>query len=116
MTLFEKLGGREAIAAVVDNFYKRVLADDRINGFFKETDMEKQLRHQTAFVAFALGGPKYSGKSMEKAHEGMNLQPEHFNSVAGHLADALADLGVGKEDIDTVISTVATLKDAILYK
>jgi hemoglobin len=116
MTLYEKLGGKEAISAVVDEFYKRVLADDLINGFFKETDMEKQRQHQTAFISFALGGPKYSGKSMEKAHEGMNLQPEHFNAVARHLTGALAHLGVLEADIDQVLTTVATLKDAILYK
>ena len=115
-SLYEKLGGQEAIAAVVDNFYERVLADDSINHFFANTDMEKQRRHQTAFISYALGGAEYTGKSMEKAHEGMNLQPEHFNAVAKHLGDSLAHLNVSPEDIDAVLTRVATLKDAILYK
>jgi hemoglobin len=54
-TLYEKLGGKEMIAQVVDSFYKKVLADDRINQFFANTDMEKQRRHQTAFISYALG-------------------------------------------------------------
>lgn len=117
MSLYEKLGGEEAISAVVENFYKRVLADDTVNGFFANTDMDKQRRHQSSFISFALGGPKqYSGKSMEKAHEGMNLQPAHFNAIATHLAAALADFNVPQEQIDEVINHVATLKDAILYK
>ena len=116
-SLYEKLGGKEAISAVVDNFYDRILADDSINHFFANTDMEKQRRHQAAFISFALGGPnQYSGTSMEKAHAGMNLQPEHFNAVANHLAAALADFKVSPADIDAVISQVATLKDSILYK
>lgn len=67
--------GEEAIAKVVDYFYSElVLKDDSVNHFFQDIDMEKQRRHQTKFISFALGGPnQYSGQSMAKAHEGMNL-------------------------------------------
>lgn len=90
--LYEKVGGEEAIAKVVDYFYNElVLKDEMVNQFFEGVDMEKQKSHQTKFISFALGGPKnYSGKSMAKAHEGMNLQPEHFNAITTHLHDALA--------------------------
>lgn len=56
-TLYEKLGGEQAIKQVVDDFYTRVLADDTVKSFFAHTDMEKQRRHQTAFISFALGSP-----------------------------------------------------------
>ncbi|MDD9267355.1 group 1 truncated hemoglobin [Paenibacillus sp. GCM10023248] len=116
-TLYDKLGGEQAIGKVVDYFYELILADDTINDFFKNTDMEKQRKHQTKFISFALGGPnQYSGLSMAKAHTGMNLQPEHFQAVAGHLANALAHFGVPQSDIDQVIGHVAALKDDILYK
>ena len=79
-SLYEKVGGEEAISKVVDYFYSElVLKDATVNQFFQNTDMEKQRSHQSKFISFALGGPKqYTGKSMAKAHEGMNLQPEHF--------------------------------------
>ncbi|HWO96589.1 MAG TPA: group 1 truncated hemoglobin [Bacillus sp. (in: firmicutes)] len=117
-TLYEKVGGEEAIAKVVDYFYNElVLKDETVNQFFENTDMEKQRRHQTKFISFALGGPnQYSGKSMAKAHEGMNLQPEHFDAIAKHLHDALARFGVSEADIDTALTKVATLRDDILYK
>jgi hemoglobin len=115
-TLFEKIGGQSVMATAVDEFYKRVLADDTVNHFFKDTDMEKQRRHQTAFLSFALGGPAYTGRSMEKAHEGMNIQPEHFDAIAGHLAATLADLGIEQADIDEVLNRVGSLRDDILYK
>lgn len=91
-TLFERIGGEEAVAKVVDYFYEElVLKDETVNHFFKDTDMKKQRRHQTKFISYALGGPnQYSGASMAKAHEGMNLQPEHFNAIAKHLDQALA--------------------------
>ncbi len=116
MTLYEKVGGQEAVKEIVDDFYQRVLADDTVNYFFDRTDMEKQRRHQTAFISYALGGPQYSGRSMEKAHAGLNLQPEHFDAIAKHLGEALADRNLPQEDINTVLNQVATLKDAVLYK
>lgn len=117
-TLFERIGGEEAVAKVVDYFYEeRVLKDETVNHFFKDTDMKKQRRHQTKFISYALGGPnQYSGASMAKAHEGMNLQPEHFNAIAKHLDRALAHFGVNDTDIDAALSNVSSLKDDILYK
>jgi hemoglobin len=116
--LYEKVGGEEAIAKVVDYFYNElVLKDETVNQFFEGVDMEKQKSHQTKFISFALGGPKnYTGKSMAKAHEGMNLQPEHFNAIATHLHDALAHFDVPESDIDTALTRVASLRDDILYK
>jgi hemoglobin len=117
-SLYEKIGGEEAIGKVVDYFYSElVLQDESVRHFFEETDMEKQRIHQTKFISFALGGPnQYSGQSMAKAHQGMNLQPEHFNAIANHLHDALAHFGVEESDIDQALSKVATLKDDILYQ
>lgn len=117
-SLYEKLGGEEAIEKVVDYFYSElVLKDETVNQFFKGTDMEKQRRHQTKFISFALGGPnQYSGKSMAKAHEGMNLQPEHFDAIAKHLHDALAHFGVSETDIQQALTKVASLRDDVLHK
>jgi hemoglobin len=113
-TLYEKLGGKEAIESVVDVFYKKVIADDRINQFFKHTDMEQQRRHQTAFIAYALGGPQYTGRSMEKAHEGMHLQESHWDAVVELLAESLKEKGVSDEDIGTIAENLLPLKPHIL--
>ena len=90
-SLYEKLGGQPAVERIVNDFYKLVLADDTVNEFFAHTDMEKQRRHQTAFISYALGATnQYKGRSMELAHAGLNLQPEHFNAIAKHLGEAMA--------------------------
>src|SRR5918998_824247 len=116
-TLYEKMGGESAIKEMVDDFYRDVLADEIVSHFFDHTDMEKQRRHQTAFISYALGGSEqYSGRSMEKAHEGLNLQPEHFDAIVKHLNEALAVHGVSPEDMNAVSDRVLTLKDAVLYK
>ncbi len=116
-TLYEKLGGQQALERIVDDFYKGILADDTINDFFAHTDMDLQRRHQTAFISYALGGSEqYTGRSMEKAHTGLNLQAEHFDAILKHLSEALAMHGVSPEDINTVLARVSTLEDAVLYK
>lgn len=114
--LYEKLGGQATIEQVVDDFYKRVLADDTVNHFFAHTDMQKQRRHQTAFISYALGGPQYTGRSMEKAHEGLHLQPEHFDAIVKHLGDTLAAHGVSQEDISVIAARIGTLREAVLNK
>ncbi|MGY3717796.1 group I truncated hemoglobin [Sutcliffiella cohnii] len=117
-TLYEKIGGEEAIETVVDYFYNElVLKDETVKHFFDETDMEKQRRHQTKFISFALGGPnQYTGKSMEKAHEGMDIQERHFEAIVKHLHAALAQFQVPVDDIEKALNKVGTLKDSILNK
>ena len=117
-SLYEKIGGEEAISKVVDYFYNElVLKDDAVNHYFQYTDMEKQRAHQAKFISFALGGPeKYTGKSMAKAHEGMNLQPEHFQAISSHLQEALDHFDIEKADIDTALKKIASLREDILYR
>ena len=56
-TLYEKLGGANAIDAVVDKFYDYMLADTNINHFFKNTNMNKQRMRQKQFITMITGGP-----------------------------------------------------------
>ena len=55
-SLFEQIGGAPAVEAAVDIFYKKVLADTRVNHFFETVDMDKQRFKQKAFLTFAFGG------------------------------------------------------------
>ncbi|WNC14302.1 group 1 truncated hemoglobin [Brevibacillus brevis] len=116
-TFYEKYGGEQTISKVVDYFYDLVLSDETVNRFFENTDMEKQRKHQTKFISYALGGPnQYTGQSMAKVHTGMNLQPVHFDAIVRHLRDALAHFGVNESDIGDALAKVEALRDDILYK
>lgn len=101
-TLFEKLGGAEAVDLAVDKFYARVLADDRVKQFFVDTDMQKQREHQKAFLTYAFGGSgQYNGRYMREAHEELvtkqGLAEEHFDAIAEDLLATLKDMGVSEE-------------------
>ncbi len=119
-TLYERLGGSDAIDASVDIFYEKVLADPLLIPFFAHTDMVKQKRMQRAFLTMAFGGPgNYNGRNMREAHtksveQGMG--DEHFDAVVGHLAATLKQLGVGDDDINDVAEVANSIRDDVLNK
>lgn len=113
--LFDRIGGKAALSAVVDDFYRRVLADDLLAPLFRGIDMAVQRRHQVAFLAFALGGPnEYTGRTMKAAHAGRGITAEHFVAVAGHLQGALQTAGVAAAEIDRILATAGSLQGEIV--
>ncbi len=116
-SLFTRLGGSEAIAAVVQQFYERVLADPELKPFFARTNLTWLKLRQNQFFVQALGGPlEYKGKSMKLAHSRMEIEPRHFQRVAGHLSETLASLHVPKSLIGEVMTAVASLEPDIVTK
>lgn len=116
-TLFDKLGGQQGLEQVVDEFYKRIMADNTLNQFFAHTNIDKQRQKQVAFFAKIFDGPdQYNGRSMDTTHTGMNLQQQHFDAIAKHLSEALTVRGVSSDDANTALARVSGLKDAILNK
>lgn len=114
-TIYEDIGGQEALIAVVDDFYVRVLADPELAGFFAGTNMPRLKGMQVEFFAAALGGPDaYRGRSMKDVHRGRGIGRTHFDLVAGHLTGALTAAGVPPETVDTIIGTIAPLADDIV--
>lgn len=114
-TLYERLGGEDSIEAVVSEFYDRVLADDLVNHYFSDTDMQRQTAHQAQFISAVTGGPvEYTGEDMYAAHEGMEITEEEFDAIAGHLDDALVEFDVPPVDRDAVLTEIASYEDDIV--
>ncbi|KAJ3271464.1 hypothetical protein HDV01_006594 [Terramyces sp. JEL0728] len=113
MDLYERLGKEAGIDAVVEEFYKLVLNDDLVKGFFAKTDMKLQSRKQKQFFNHVLGGRNYYGKNMKVAHKGMGVRDVHFNRIAELLAQAMRNLGVKEKEISEVLTVVATTHDDI---
>ena len=113
-TVYDRIGGREAIELVVEDFYVRVLADEQLAGFFSDANMSRLRGKQIEFFAAALGGPEpYTGAPMKQVHRGRGITMHHFNLVAGHLSDALAGAGVSAATVTAIISTIAPLAPEI---
>ena len=116
--LFEKIGGDAAVNAAVDIFYRKVLADDRINMFFEDVDMEKQAAKQKAFLTVAFGGPNnYSGKDMRDGHAHLverGLNDSHFDAVMEHLGATLKELNVPDELIAEAAAIAESTRNDVL--
>lgn len=114
-TVYEQVGGGEALEVVVEDFYVRVLGDSELAPFFTGTNMARLKGKQVEFFGAALGGPDpYTGAPMKQIHQGWGITLHHFQLVAGHLSNALAAAGVPDPLIGTIIETIAPLSDDIV--
>ena len=95
-TIYDEIGGAPAVAAVVDGFYERLIADVDLMSYFDGRDMRRLKAHQRALVTVALGGTaeEYTGKMMQPAHSGLAITDEAFDKVLDHLLAVLTDVGV----------------------
>jgi hemoglobin len=116
-SLYERLGGYDAIAAVAGAFLPRVTADDKLRRFWDHrgadgVEREKQLLID--FLANASGGPLfYSGRDMSATHLGMNIDGEDYDRLVGHLGDTLDSFGVGDAEKSDVLGFVESLRAEI---
>ncbi len=119
-TLYERLGGKDAVDAAVDIFYRKVLADDRINEFFENVDMDAQAAKQKSFLTMVFGGPNnYSGKDMREGHKHLverGLNDSHVDAVIENLGNTLKELGVEDADIQEVADIANSVRDDILNR
>ncbi|WP_123538321.1 group I truncated hemoglobin [Halosimplex salinum] len=114
-TLYERLGGQDAIDAVVEEFYDRVLADDDLQPYFADTDTDELRAHQKAFISYVAGGEEaYDGPGMGAAHDHLNVTAEAFGRVAEHLDASLRACGVDDPEREGLLSAVADLQDDVV--
>lgn len=113
-TLYERVGGKKAIAELVDEFYDRVVADPELKPFFKNVSMAKIRRMQREFFSAALDGPiVYTGKPLGYVHHGRGITKHHFSLYVGHLISTLQDLALKEQDVQDIISRINTYADEI---
>jgi hemoglobin len=113
-SLYEKVGGHDALEVVVEDFYCRVLDDDLLAGFYSGSNMRCVKARQVEFLSSVLGGPApYTGSSMRQVHEGRGITMHHFAMVAAHLADSLCAAGLHTDTITDILHAIAPLAGEI---
>jgi hemoglobin len=116
-SLYDRLGKKEAITAVVDEFVARVAADNRINAFFAHTDIAHLKMELVNQICEASGGPcKYTGKSMKEAHQGMGVGTADFNALVEDLVGALDKFKVGEKEKNELLGVLGPMKSDIVEK
>ncbi len=117
-SLYERLGGYDAISAVVDSFLDKVWNDPRISRFFvgMGTDTRNQLRQKNKnLMCHNTGGPcKKINRPLGVAHAGLGITEKEFYIVVDHLADTLKEFKVPAREQEEVMSKVRKLKPKIV--
>ena len=115
--LYERLGGKPAITAVVDDFVARVAADPRINRFFANTDIPPFKAKLVDQICEGSGGPcKYTGKDMRTAHAGMGVSDADFNALVEDLVATLDKFKVPEKEKGELLGALGPMKKDIVTK
>ena len=113
--LYRALGGTEGITRVVDVFLQRINGDARINTLFHNVDHDDLRRLVIEQLCAATGGPcKYTGRSMEEAHSGLNLAEADFKAFVDDLVAAMNQLKVPKSNQKKLLALLAPMKPQIV--
>ena len=117
-SLYQRVGGENAVLAAATLFYDKVLADPELAPFFAGFDMEQQVRKQVAFMSWAFGGPeRYQYRPLREAHAVLRQQglaDRHFDRVAQHLTATLQELGIAPDLIAEALGVVESTRAQIV--
>jgi hemoglobin len=116
-SLYERLGGKEAIAKVVDTLVKNVLADNKINARFKKVKKPDELKAKIVdFISMSTGCTdcKYEGKNMKDAHKGMKIKAEEWDAFVNDFKNALDENKVGADEQNDLAAALLGMRGDIV--
>lgn len=114
-SLYERLGGRDAIKAVVDELATITLADPRINKKFARSNPERLKFEVVEQICMVTGGPcKYTGRDMKTAHKHMGVTEGEFNAFMENVVKALDKFNVGAAEKNELLNILVPLKSQIV--
>ncbi|KAF4677589.1 hypothetical protein FOL47_000544 [Perkinsus chesapeaki] len=94
--LFDRMGGKATVDAVVEQSYDKQVVDPKVGHYFEGKDMSTLKAHQKDFLSYAFGKPghEYTGRSMKEVHKGLNIKDDDFNAYANNMNNTLKELSV----------------------
>lgn len=119
-SLYERVGGYNALAAVVDDFIVRLVTDKQFEKFFSghSNDSKKRIRqHILDQFCAATGGPcVYTGREMKTSHAGLGITNAEWDAAAKHLVASLDKFKVPEKEKSEILAFVTSLKKDIVDK
>ena len=119
-TLYKRIGGYDAIAAVVDDFVPRLATDPQLAKYFAGAghDTKMHIRQLAVdFICYATGGPcVYIGRPMKTAHAGLGISDAEWEIAVKHFVASLEKFNVPKTEKDELLAAVGGLKADIVEK
>lgn len=117
-TLYERLGGYDAIAALANNLLPRMQADVQLARFYQhrgEDGLKRSRQLLIDFLCSSAGGPVYYvGRDMKITHKGMKISESDWSAFLGHLNATLEDLQAPRAERDEVVALMQSAKPDIV--
>ena len=118
MTLYERLGGYDALSAVANDLLPRLQADSNLGRFWEHRGEDGIAREKQLLVDFLCsnaGGPMYySGRDMKVSHKGMRIGESDWSAFIGHLNATLDAFEVPQREHDEVVAFIQSTKPDIV--
>lgn len=118
-SLYKRLGGYDAIAAVTDGFVPKLVKDPMLAKYFVHSeDTLKHIRQMAVDLLCAVtGGPcVYVGRDMKTAHKGLGISAAEWDATVKHLATTLDEFKVPMKEKNELLALAATLKADIVER
>lgn len=119
-TLYKRLGGYDAIAAVTDDFVGRLVTDPGMSRFFTGASDNSKMRirqHIIDFFCMKTGGPcGYTGRSMKESHKGLMISEHDWSIAANMLVETLDKFKVPEKEKNEFLGVVIETKNDIVEK
>ena len=117
-SLYDRLGGYDAISGVIDVFLQKVWDDPTVGRYFvgMGTDTRNQLRQKNKnLLCYNTGGPcKKINRPLKLTHEGLGITDHDFNIVVNHLLDTLKEFKVPQREQNELLTKVGKLRAYIV--
>ncbi|HZD85357.1 MAG TPA: group 1 truncated hemoglobin [Gemmatimonadaceae bacterium] len=114
-SLYDRLGGKSAITAVVDTFVARVAADTRINKKFAKSNIPRVKTELVDQICAQTGGPcTYSGRTMKETHRNMKVTEGEFNALVEDLTASLNAFKVPSREQNELVTALGSMKGDIV--
>lgn len=116
VSLYEEIGGKTAIAQIVDNFIHEIEFNETMFGYFSESDIERFREKFNEHLCFLAAGPcAYTGDTMEQVHTGMNITERDFNLSVDLFIDAMSKAGVPHQVQNKLLAKMVPTRKEIIY-
>lgn len=114
-TLYERIGGEQAVARAVDSLYDRVLADERLAPFFEGADLDALRRMQRQLFAAALGATDVvdERRPLGDVHRGRGIRPVDLSHFMEHLVEGLRAAGLDADELDEAATRLAIVAQEV---
>ena len=114
-SIYQKYDGFSGVTSIVKIFYQKVRKEEKLAKYFSKVRWELLMEYQAKFLSKVLGGPdNYEGRSLQEAHQSLNITKDDFVLLGGLMQESLEEAGIEASDVTTIMGLIFSVKEQII--